>query len=236
MPDPSKLSQMDEPTYQDVFRENLRHLRAERGWRQDDLALASRAIGLRWTQATVAAIETNRRQVSLGEMWHMQTILNVPFSRLFETDSSFVNVEGVSVPTDELQKWVRGEAVFRPTSTTRPESPESVGAIIMTMSPARAKGLARKFGVPTEEEDLRRYALASQMDAEIKAARNLNTNSFEIAVAAFSLWGRGLTDERDRLVDEDEGNGGVRARRGWVTRRLLEELEERLRSDRRGKR
>lgn len=45
----------------------IRHRREGVGMRQDEVATAARALGLRWTRATVAAIELGRREISLSE-------------------------------------------------------------------------------------------------------------------------------------------------------------------------
>ncbi len=46
---------------------HLRHLRERGGLRQDDVARAARERGLAWTRATVAALEIDRRELSLAE-------------------------------------------------------------------------------------------------------------------------------------------------------------------------
>jgi hypothetical protein len=65
-------------------------------------------------------------------------------------------------------------------------------------------------------------------DAERKAARTLGVPASAIALAARRLWGRGLTAERDRRVDEQIGGDATprtaQAHRGHVTRALLAEL------------
>ncbi len=47
--------------------EQIRRLREAAGLRQDDVARRAKLRGLPWNSATVAAIETNRRDLSLDE-------------------------------------------------------------------------------------------------------------------------------------------------------------------------
>jgi len=65
-------------------------------------------------------------------------------------------------------------------------------------------------------------------DAEQKAAKNLNVDPLAVALGARKLWGRGLTEERDRRIS-DQKTGQMAARslqaiRGHVSRQLLKEL------------
>src|SRR5260370_20679819 len=56
--------------------QRLRALREGGGKRQEDLAAAARGHGLAWSRATVAAIETGRRQLSVGELFLLPAALN----------------------------------------------------------------------------------------------------------------------------------------------------------------
>ena len=62
-----KLTMAQPISYQRLLGRNVREQRLKLGLRQDDVARQAQALGLHWTQATVAAIETGRRQTSLGE-------------------------------------------------------------------------------------------------------------------------------------------------------------------------
>ncbi|MCL4761295.1 MAG: helix-turn-helix domain-containing protein [Burkholderiales bacterium] len=166
---------------------HLRHLRERAGLRQDDVARAARERGLAWTRATVAALEIDRRELSLAE---------------------FVTLRGRPVQDDELA------AFFTPAAPRRRV----------------------------------RDAVAVQLDAEVKAAKRLGVTPERVVAAARRRWGRSLTEERDRVLNEhgrldryardywrDRGQdvpiADARARqavRGHITRRLVAELAQDL--------
>ena len=65
---------------------------------------------------------------------------------------------------------------------------------------------------------------AVEDEATRKAARKLDADPLDVAVAARQLWSRSLTDERDAQVGDLAKPRARQARRGHVTRRLVESL------------
>src|SRR2546425_3351615 len=53
----------------------LQEIREQQGVRQDDVARAARAAGLRWTASSVAALETGRRELTADEACHLPAVL-----------------------------------------------------------------------------------------------------------------------------------------------------------------
>ena len=72
--------------------------------------------------------------------------------------------------------------------------------------------------------------LSVSLRPETHAAKRLGVDVFDVLQAADQLWGRRLDEERDRRlgVIEAFGPDQLRARRGRVTRTLLEELKHAL--------
>jgi transcriptional regulator with XRE-family HTH domain len=69
---------------------NLRCAREDLGWTQADLAADLAAFGWPgWTPATVAAIETGKRRVSLDELGALCTVLDVGLAYLVGAPASF---------------------------------------------------------------------------------------------------------------------------------------------------
>src|SRR6266581_3983953 len=56
----------------------------------------------------------------------------------------------------------------------------------------------------------------------------LQQQQAELALASVSLWGHGLTEERDRILKASQGRGDQQRRLGHITRRLGEDLQERI--------
>ncbi len=75
-----------------------------------------------------------------------------------------------------------------------------------------------------------RDAFADHAEATVKAARRLEVTPAEVDEAARALWGQTLAGERDRRVQPVEGETprALQARRGHVTRALLDELRRYL--------
>jgi transcriptional regulator with XRE-family HTH domain len=72
--------------------------------------------------------------------------------------------------------------------------------------------------------------LSVSLGPETHAAKRLGVDVFDVLQAADQLWGRRLDEERDRRLGATEAFAPeqLRARRGRVTRTLLEELKQAL--------
>lgn len=79
----------------------------------------------------------------------------------------------------------------------------------------------------TRELDAERSRMTSRGEAEQSAARRLGITPETVARVAWSLWGRSLTAERDARVGPDANH----AKRGHVTRQLVAQIEDDLRSE-----
>jgi transcriptional regulator with XRE-family HTH domain len=220
---------MPNPTLEQVLGGNLRRLRLERGWRQDDLAEKMRRIGARpvWSQATVASTERGSRRASLGEVLLLAGIFNTPLDRLLATDADWMEVAGAVVPGKGPYR-LGGEDPLLGLSERLASAAEV--ASDAQFRPVRA--VARRYGVGEDRETLYAILATSHGEAERKAARRLGTEPLEVAGASFSLWGHGLTKERDSRLT---GEGDARALRGHITRTLLQEIEGRIPRRRRGR-
>ena len=149
--------------------QRLREHREQAALRQDQVARRARDAGRNWKSATVAAIETGKRELSLDE---------------------FFALRGFPA-TDEVLRDLFDKAA----------------------------GWGRAFAKVRSE---------AALDAEIKAARKFEVAPDAIVSASRRLWGRTLTEERDRLLQLNSETGqGARARqalRGHITRQLLGQL------------
>ena len=78
--------------------------------------------------------------------------------------------------------------------------------------------------------------LSANGEAEQKAARKLGVTPQMIAQAAYDIWGRSLTDERNLQVEQldwvdETSTRQVQALRGHVTRQLLDDIENLISSN-----
>lgn len=199
---------------------SLRSWRKEEGLTQDEVARAARQIGVDWTRATVAAIETGRRDVSLGEFLALPFIVN----RL--TDGGSTTSRRRLVGFVARQKGTRDVALtddcwlFDASNLTQLVNGGRVGTQDVAAGAVKPRpGVRREIASRVE----------SALDAEQKAARSLGVTAMEVRLASYTLWGRSLTDEREERVGrkhlEDSSPPSLQAHRGHLTRELLKELE-----------
>jgi hypothetical protein len=164
---------------------NLRELRGDKT--QEQLAQSVSFFGLRWTRATIAALETGRRDLSKIEELVLATVLGRPLTELYDSHGKDVQLQlttrfAWAMPADSWSKLIRGE-------------------------PVAGANAQRTF-----------------TEAEQKAAAKLGIKPASVSLLAGELWGRSLTEERDRRLAESGVGGDKRAHAGHITRGLLDEL------------
>lgn len=194
---------------------NLRSLREQHGKRQDDIAAAARAVGLRWSQATVGAIETGRREVSVGELIALPSILlrSLDLAVTITVQDLVTTEEDLRLGHDftAAPAWVA--AAFRRRRRLTAEERAHTQAAI-----AEAE-------VEFARLDAEAQVKAAQVDAgqllERRAAQRLGVDPLAVALAARKTWGHSLTAERDRRT---EGGSAKPRGVGAVTRQCIAEL------------
>ena len=220
----------------------LREVREERRLRQSDVVVSARRLGLRWTPATVAALETGRRELSVGELLLLPMIVFDATERALSWDE----IEAAGKPrrqrkAEAVTLWdlfpeggmVRlspgaaftGDAVREMlTGVPDPESgqfdtPLSRSASEVGRSLVSLASDCRKVWPDAPETAQQAAYEESGREGEQRTAERLGTSAFVVALGALRLWGRGVTAERDRrLIGQSPG------RSGHVTRAITEEL------------
>jgi hypothetical protein len=102
--------------------------------------------------------------------------------------------------------------------------------------PSPSEGRPGTYAISGHVAEVWSFADWAAGDAETRAARRLGREPVEVARAARLLWGRSLADERERRLAEQLGGERVparsmTARRGHITRELIEELRDYLSDD-----
>ncbi|MBL7493881.1 hypothetical protein I6A60_31315 [Frankia sp. AgB1.9] len=191
-----------------VVGESVRRIRELHGARQDDVSRTARLYGLAWSRSKVAELERGEKPVSIEELALLPRIL---------TDLAGADMIG----TVDL---VPSNALIRLNDT-------------VTITGETLRGILGGRGVGIEsarvphDPDGWKWEIAERMpgggEAERKTARALGVTPADVISAAYRLWKRPLTDERDRIVterDPDASPDRRRALRGQVTRTLVEQL------------
>lgn len=213
---------MNEISLGKVVGPNIKRVREERGWRRDELVRRARQIGLSWTRHVLANVETGRKQIDAGELILLTTLLEVPVRELLVCESSEVVVlENLRVPADQLAAMADGKAYRREAFR------EETERVIPQLEP-EDRDLADRYGLGDDEALIARGQVGY---AEEAAAKTLDVSPREVAFAATGLWGSSLGARRDQEARTDGLKGAsAAARRGHVTRGLVEELAEYIES------
>ena len=219
----------------------IQRIRENRGWRQEQLAEKARQEwGLRWNRATVAAIETGKRELSPVEFLLLLPLLKLEsYSQLFPENQAIAVTPEVVLMSDVLRDLFPPYATEEQISDNRQfqESRTGVDEGLRTVKQLQLE--AKKF--PRNPGFWRKLKQQAAGDAEQKAARKLGVQPMVIAVASYHLWHGSLSEERDfRALESfnlwteeeltaDELDEWARRRlqtfRGHATRELLRELE-----------
>lgn len=210
------------PDLQAVIGRRLRAVRAP-AMRQDDVAAGMRRYGFNWTGATVAAIETNRRNVSLEEAIALPLVLRCELTDLVlspDVPKVALNERG-AIHRAALAAVLVGEATQASEQELHPllrsSLPELDEDVLQAWEQGRFADEAL-IGVWINE--------ARQQEAERKAARHLGVSTAQVAALALRLWGRSLSEERDaRLQETDYRAASEQAVKGHITRELRDEIK-----------
>ena len=215
--------------------DRLKELREEQGLSQDEVARRARVVGLPWARATVIAFENGQRKsVALEEL----LLLSYAFS--VEPGDWFVGRGWAKLTPDAMAslKVIRAMLAGSPTAHWRrisqrlwdipqfKDAPNVLGAQFEKLN-ERLRHAEEYLG-PEFASDTAIHAMeAAAGQAEVKAAYKMQVKPLDVSLASFRLWGRSLTQERNRRVGEAAREASFRslqATRGHITRQLLKEL------------
>lgn len=195
------------PTTGEVVGENLRRLRLARRWTQE---AAAREIGLPWKRTHVAALESGRREtVDVGTLLVLAATFEVPLTELVQGDGEVLLTTradaedyGLTATRAQLREWFSGAR-----------------STVMTSGAAASIAWVDHF---------HHKARPIPVAADRVLANRLGRRLFDVVEAAEGLWGRSLTEERDRRVAElgDLSVGERQARQGHITRELSRALQQ----------
>jgi hypothetical protein len=199
----------------------LKRLREAAGALQESIALVAQQDGLDWSQATVSAIEAGRRGLSLGELGVLPQIVHA--AKLVPTP---IRVMDLIPETDEVVV-IAGTLQVQLRVARR---------LFSALPPARKhESLSESLGL---SETLSHQVFRAVTEADRKAARKLRTTPTAIDSAARTLWGHGLTQERDRRLGARVTAlppRSLQAVRGRVTLALTREIQQLIKARRRKK-
>jgi transcriptional regulator with XRE-family HTH domain len=174
---------------------SLRTLRAERGLTQEQTVEILRQVGLNWTRANVASLESGRRQdLTVTELVLLSTAFDVPPGRWLEANGAvyMVGLGTASALNVGLASLLAGQKPSEPIQVQLSFEPEPIF-----------------------------------LEAELHAAERLGVEPAKLRRTTERLWKRRLVEEREKRLGSDRivGSNIPPAKRGHVTRVLLRELQ-----------
>jgi transcriptional regulator with XRE-family HTH domain len=158
--------------------ENVRRLREDRKITQEELSDYCRLAGLDWTRATIASLESGRREdLTISELVLVASVFDVPPATFFEGDGRLLlgdtTYAAVEIPRQSLRSWLG--------RVTRPGW--------------------RDFRIPTPEEHTK--ALQKVFALDLRLAEQAGISIDQMAKLSRTLWGtESATRERERRVHE----------------------------------
>ncbi|MFK0151160.1 helix-turn-helix domain-containing protein [Streptomyces sp. NPDC090493] len=237
-----------------IVGERLRKFRESRGLRQEDVADAARSYGFTWGRSSVAALEAGNRELSLGELLLLPTIVR----RLGGWSEPII--PGLTEIMISESKWIPAHqmashvlALLAPTATPDRQAPERerleeetllLGGIDSDAedSPRNRRRVIQVVSVYEYmyymlwPERLGTYYTSSPGSFEVnrRVAERITTPDGQrptnglVEAFALGLYGRTLGEERDARADERgtyETKRALQSARGHVTRELIDELQ-----------
>lgn len=210
------------PTFDVALGKRLQEIRRDREKTAQQVSRASRFIGLNWGRSTVVRIESGERPVSVLELM----LLTVLHGKSVE---ELLPGEACRLADDVLadEGVVRRALTKHPAGIRQPRAAHAIAQLPGALTKVDLSAAASLW--LGADLDVVSAALAAPVEeAETKAARRLgpDLDSDDVRVGARVLWGRTLVDEREARLGDDDGSGprARQARRGHITRALVDEL------------
>jgi transcriptional regulator with XRE-family HTH domain len=208
-----------------VLGERVKARRRELRLTQDELARRIRGVGgLPWTRSVVNALERGRRELTVPELAIVLAVLDTNWPRLLSGAPTLALSRSTAADAGELAEGVVGRGDLKKIIRVHPEMAERAAeGLKRSLRQVRRLWSGATLGQLEEAEQ-------AISEAELKA-RKLQVTPREVAFAAYGLWGRSLSEERDARLEipADSSPEKTKALRGHTTRRLLAELQEVLR-------
>lgn len=192
------------PSVGKVVGENLRRLRQERRLTQDAAAAQLLRTGLNWKRTHVSDLESGRREtLDIGALVVLAAAFDVTPRDFFEGTGAVLLTpraehpeHGSTATRDQIRTWLSGEK----------------STLLLT-------GVQTSL-VAVKHADWEARPIAASADKAL--AEKLDIDPWHVVRAAEQLWGRSLTEERDRRVTDlgDLPVGERQAKQGHITRQL----------------
>jgi len=205
----------------------VRVRREAAGKLQEDVTRRARSHGLSWSQPSVFSLENGTKRLTVEELILLPAILEsltgepVTLAELLQEVGRVELNDDITVDGPDLARTLTAGSVG---DVLRNKRLANATKTVNTMLNRKAE-----LGITANSGKLARAEMRAGV-AEKKAARQLGVPMYEIVWLSVELWGRTLSDQRDELLGDtaDLPPRSIQARRGRVTRNLLDQLRTEL--------
>ena len=199
-----------------VVGENLKRIRDAHSLTQHEAARRCQAVGLRWARSRISDVESGARDtIDVGTLRLLAEAFGVEMADFFAGDGDVQLSARACQPRAGLRAALRGAA----------QSPDAF--ILQNEIQVDAQDTTTAVAAL---ESFKRRDRSIPIEADEALAGRLGVRVGDVLRAAEALWGRSLTEERDRRTATlgDLDAAGRAAHRGHITRELAQQVEQRL--------
>lgn len=228
------MSQPPSPvTLRELVAANLRRLRNATNAEPADVVRAAMQFGLQWTASWYASVEKGQKPLTAEQFLALPPVLTSAFAYRVSLSDLLLGegsmhlgqqVDGTTISLHYLRELVTADPFKRSfLDFDEQEAPPEI-------TPAQAAAAKMREIVRANLGDVDIRALtrseAGATDLEAKLARKLGVPEIVVIAAAASCWGRSMAEERDALMNPQDGEPAPKA--AAVNRKLTTTITNKL--------
>ncbi len=211
---------------------NVTRLRQQAHVAVESVAQTAQLVGMPWTANWVSSMEHGTRSLSAEQLLALPVVLSMALGHRVSLADRLAGDSPVALAPDHdplppgyVRDIVTGTPYHRPFATVGADAT----TLLMAANVAAVEKMRQIRAANLGDVDVRTLgtAEAGAGQAEARLAKRLGVPEIIVIAAAASLWGRSMSDERDRLLREAE-NATV------VNRQLSHAIAERIKQARAG--
>ncbi len=225
-------------TLRELIATNIRRLRSGTNVQPEDVARAATHFGLEWTAAWVSAVERGQKPLTAEQLIALPLVLTTALAHRVSLSDLLLGEGslhlGKPIPGTTLSTYYLREIItatpFRRSflDFDKAELEAQMQAAEQSAAAAAAEKMREITRANLGDVDIRALKRAEEgaTDHERKLAKKLNVHEIVVIAAAAALWGRSLSEEREALLQPDEGIPAPKA--SVIQRKLTNAIQEKL--------
>ncbi len=225
-------------TLRELIATNIRRLRSGTSVQPEDVARAATHFGLEWTAAWVSAVERGQKALTAEQLIALPLVLTTALSHRVSLSDLLLGegslhlgkpIPGTTLSTYYLREIITASPFRRSfLDFDKAELEAQMLAAEQSSAAAAAEKMREITRANLGDVDIRALKRAEDgaTAQEARLAKKLGVPEIVVIAAAASLWGRSLTEEREALLQPDEGIPAPKP--GVIGRKLTTAIQEKL--------